>query len=153
MGVSILYPKYMKKLGSELTGKFLQNEFLRLQIIFLTSESETIYKILKNPLSFAPKALWSVPNKPNPSFYSIFHAKTRSKFPPVWPVPIETPQPSLQGLIHPYWLSTHLTQAILTYHISIHHTFLSGIASPYTKPIFSILGIILPYRFFSHPTY
>ena len=27
MGVSILYPKYMKKLGSELTGKFLQNNF------------------------------------------------------------------------------------------------------------------------------
>ena len=109
MGVSILYPKYMKKMGSELTGKFLQNEFLRLQIIFLTSESETIYKILKFQLGFAPKALWSVPNKPNPSFYSIFHAKTRSQFPPVWPVPIETPQPSLQGLIHPYWLSTHLT--------------------------------------------
>ena len=27
MGVSILYPKYMKKMGSELTGKFLQNDF------------------------------------------------------------------------------------------------------------------------------
>ena len=27
MGPSILYPKYMKKMGSELTGKFLQNEF------------------------------------------------------------------------------------------------------------------------------
>ena len=27
MGPSILYPKYMKKMGSELTGKFLQNNF------------------------------------------------------------------------------------------------------------------------------
>ena len=139
-------------MGSELTGKFLQNDFLRQWIIFLTSESETIYKILKFEPSFAPKALWSVPNKPNPSFSSIFHAKTRSKFPPVWPVPIETPQPSLQSLIPPYWPSTHLTCPILTWDISIHHTFLSGIASPYTKHISGNLGIILPYRFFSHPT-
>ena len=27
MGVSILYPKYMKKMGSELTGKSLKNDF------------------------------------------------------------------------------------------------------------------------------
>ena len=72
-----------------------------------------------------------------------------SKFPPVWPVPIETPKVSLQSLIPPYWPSTHLTCPILTWDISIHHTFLSGIASPYTKHIFSIFEIILPYRKFS----
>ena len=69
MGASILYPhraeKY-EKIGSELTGKFLQNDFFHLGTYFLSSESNSIYKILQFPLGFAQNGLWSVPNKQNP---------------------------------------------------------------------------------------
>ena len=96
---------------------------------------------------------FSRPNSLKKTRFSLFFTpKNPSKFPPVWPVPIETPQPSLQSLIPPYWPSTHPTCPILTWDISIHHTIFSGIASPSTKPIFSIFDIIPPYSFFSHPT-
>ena len=152
MGPSILYPTHPKNMEKNRPAKSFKTDFLTgfwlpgpIQIDFFS-------KTVQNPL-FRPRfRFFSTQFVQDSPFFLICHAKSRSKFPPVWPIPIETPQPSLQGLIHPYWLSTHLTQAILTYHISIHHTFLSGIASPYTKHIFSIFEIILPYRFFSHPT-
>ena len=51
---------------------------------------------------FSQNGPWSVPNKQNPSFYSIFHAFSRSKFPPVWPFPIENPYRPLLSIILSY---------------------------------------------------
>ena len=51
---------------------------------------------------FSQNGPWSVPNKQNPSFYSIFHAFSRSKFPPVWPFPFENPYRPLLSIILSY---------------------------------------------------
>ena len=95
-------PKNMKKIGSELTGKFLQNVFFHSGTYFF----ELGFRIyIQNPatmLIFSQNGLWSVPNKQNPSFYSIFHAFSRPKFPPVWPGPIPGPYQPFPGIIPPY---------------------------------------------------
>ena len=151
MGASILYPHRVEKYEKNRPAKSFKTDFLTgfwlpgpIQIDFFS-------KTVHIPLIRSRFRLFSTRFVQDSPFFSIFHAKNRSKFPPVWPVPIETPQPSLQSLIPPYWPSTHLTCPILTWVISIHHTFLSGIASPYTKHIFSIFEIILPYSFFFTP--
>ena len=91
-----------KKMGSELTGKFLQNEFFH----WWTYISELRFRIyIQNPatmLIFSQNGLWSVPNKQNPTFYLIFHAFSRPKFPPVWPGPIPGPYQPFPGIIPPY---------------------------------------------------
>ena len=51
---------------------------------------------------FSQNGPWSVPNKQNPSFYSIFHAFSRSRFSPDWPVPIPGPYPPFPAIIHLY---------------------------------------------------
>ena len=60
---------------------------------------------------FSQNGPWSVPNKQNPSFYSIFHAFPRPKFPPVWPFPRENPFRWLLGINHPYRKISRLNTA------------------------------------------
>ena len=60
---------------------------------------------------FSQNGPWSVPNKQNPSFYSIFHAFPRPKFPPVWPFPRENTFRRLLGIIHPYRKISRLNTA------------------------------------------
>ena len=62
----------MKKIGSELTDKFLQNDFFLPGTYFFELGIEFY---IQNPailLSFSQNGLWSVPNKQNPTFYMIF---------------------------------------------------------------------------------
>ena len=53
-------------------------------------------------LILSQNGLWSVPNKQNPTFYSIFHAFSRPKFPLVCPFPIQTLYSRLLGIILSY---------------------------------------------------
>ena len=53
-------------------------------------------------LIFSQNGLWSVPNKQNPTFYSIFHAFSRPKFPFVLPKPIPEPYQPFPALIPLY---------------------------------------------------
>ena len=64
-------------------------------------------------LIFSQNGLWSVPNKQNPSFYSIFHAFPRSKFLPVCPFPIENTHSPLLSLILSYRNIPILNSSIL----------------------------------------
>ena len=51
---------------------------------------------------FSQNGPWSVPNKQNPSFYSIFHAFSRSRSSPDWPVPIPGPYMPFLAITHRY---------------------------------------------------
>ena len=126
----------MKKWVPNLPANSFETNFCAYRLFF----DFGIVNYIENPefsARFRSKSSVERPNQTKSVIFSgFFTQKNRSKFPPVWPVPIETPQPSLQSLIPPYWPSTHPTCPILTWDISIHHTFLSGIASHYAKTIF-----------------
>ena len=132
-----MYPTHMKNRAPNLPAKSFKTIFSAWQPIFLTSESNFFNKILQFPLGFAQNGSWSVPNKQNPSFYSIFHAFSRPKFPPVWPGPIPGPYQPFSGIIPPYRPSIPPTSPPPTWPSKISSKFLSGIASPYTNPIFA----------------
>ena len=102
LGASILYPKHMKNPVPNLPAKSSVLAVLAWEPIFLRSESSFLYKILNSEPIFAQNGPWSVPNKQNPSFYSIFHAFSRSRFSPDWPVPIPGPYPPFPAIIHRY---------------------------------------------------
>ena len=102
MGASILYPNHMKNRAPNLPAKYFKTMFFSLGTYF----SELRFRIyIQNPatmLIFSQNGLWSVPNKQNPTFYLIFHAFSRPKFPPVWPGPIPGPYRPFPGIIPPY---------------------------------------------------
>ena len=110
---------------------------------FLTSESNAIFKILKFPLSFAPKALWSVPNKPNPSFSSIFHAKKSIQI--------------SSGLASPYWNATTIPPvshpSLLAFytpnmsHLNMGHLHPSHISLRYSQSLYKTHIL----HFWNHP--
>ena len=94
--------------------------------------SKTGVKILSVWFRISQFGLWSVPNKTKRQFYSIFQVYSRLGMASAYWNPTVL-QSSLQGLIHPYWLSIHPTHSILTSNILHPSQFLSGITSPYTK--------------------
>ena len=63
-----------------MTGKFLQNVFSIWEPIFLSFDSDSIYNFLKPESIFSQNGLWSVPNKQNRTFYSIFTRFLDSNF-------------------------------------------------------------------------
>ena len=121
----------LNKIGNHFTGKFLQNYFFLPGTYFLSSESNSSCEDLKFQFGIAPKALWSVPNKQNLSFYLIFHASSRPTFPSVWPGPYR-PFP---GIIYRYRPSIPPTSPHPTLPSNFFSKFPPVIASPYTKPI------------------
>ena len=94
--------KNMKKIVEHFTGKFLQNDFFLLATYFFELRFRIYIQNHGSMLIFSQNGLWSVPNKQNPTFYSIFHAFSRSKFPPVCPFPIPGPHQPFPALIHHY---------------------------------------------------
>ena len=149
MGAFILYPNHMKNRAPNLPAKSFKTNFSAWQPICLTSESNFFNKILQFPLGFAQNGSWSVPNKKKTSFYLIFHAFSRPKFPPVWPGPIPGPYQPFPGIMPPYRPPIPPTSPPPTWPSKISSKFPPGIASPYTKHKSGNLGIILPYRKFS----
>ena len=101
MGASILFAIW-KNWAPNLPAKSFKTNFLAWEPIFLRSESAFFYYFLKSEPIFAQNGPWSVPNKQNPSFYSIFHAFSRSRFSPDWPVPIPGPYMPFLAIIHRY---------------------------------------------------
>ena len=92
MGVSILYPKYMKKMGSELTGKFLQKWFFAPMDYFFDFGIENYIENPEISTKFRSK---SSVERPKQAKSIIFLAFSRKK--------------SIQissGLASPYWNAT-----------------------------------------------